>query len=254
MLRRATVLAFLLVLAASTTLPAQQAGGTKWENTVTVYGWAAAMSGTESINGITATVDVPFSDILDNLKMGGMLNYQGRGEKLLAGFDLIYMKLGSDVARPSTGTTLAEVTLKQWLIEADGGYQVTPWLDALVGLRVPIIEAEVAPDRDNPVVSEKSGSESWVAPLIGARVHVPLGSKFTLIGRGDVGGFDLGGTNWTWQAAGYVDYRFSHVVSALLGYRAIAADYANNADAGAQGYFAYDITNFGGVLGVSFTF
>lgn len=241
---------FLLV----TSLPAQESGGAKWENTVTVYGWAAAMSGTESINGITATVDVPFSDILDNLKMGAMLNYLGRGETLVAGFDLIYMKLGSDVAAPNTGNTLAEVTLKQWLIEANGGYQVTPWLDALVGIRYPIIEAEITPDREDPPISEKSGSESWLAPIVGARAHVPLGKKFTAIVRGDVGGFDLGGTNWTWQAAGYVDYRFSHVVSALVGYRAIAADYANNADVGAPGYFAYDITNFGGVLGVSFTF
>ncbi len=46
---------------------------------------------------------------------------------------MIYMKLGSDVAAPSTGNTLAEVTLKQWLLEADGGYRVKPWLDVAGG-------------------------------------------------------------------------------------------------------------------------
>lgn len=224
-----------------------------WRNLVTVYGWGANMSGLSSVDDITATVDVSFSEILDHLKMGAMLNYQGRNQTLVAAFDLVYMKLGSDIATPNTGATLAEVRLKQWLFEADGGYRVTPWLDALVGLRVPVIETSITPDRDNPVITANSNSESWVAPLVALRAEVPFGKKFTGIVRGDVGGFDLGGTNWTWQAAGYVNYRFSGVVSGTVGYRAISADYATG-DEGQPGYFAYDINNFGPVFGVAFAF
>lgn len=250
---RAALSACAVSLALSAPAAAQQRAPQPWQNLVTVYGWGANMSGLSSVDGITATVDVSFSEILDHLKMGAMLNYQGRNETLVAVFDMVYMKLGSDIATPNTGDTLASVRLKQWLLEADGGYRVTPWLDALVGLRVPVIETSITPDRDNPLFTEQSGSVAWVAPLVALRAEVPFGKKFTGIVRGDVGGFDLGGTNWTWQAAGYVNYKFGGVVSGTVGYRAIGADYAKG-DAGQPGYFAYDINNFGPVFGVGFAF
>jgi hypothetical protein len=251
---RASLVAASFATLAVGPLAAQQAAAPApkgWENTVTLYGWGAAMSGWTTIGPVSAAVDVSFSEIWDNLKMGGMLNYQGRSEKWVAVADMIYMKLGSDVANPSTGNTLAEVTLKQWLLEGDGGYRVKPWLDVLVGLRVPIIEAEIVPDRDNPLISTKSNSETWVAPIIGARVELPFAKKFTGIARGDFGGFDIGGTNTTWQLAGYVNYRFGKGWSGTVGYRAISADYLTGSGIDT---FKYDITNFGPVFGVSYTF
>jgi hypothetical protein len=250
--RFSACLAAALILAGGT-LQAQAAATSKWEHTVTLYGWAAAMSGTEGIGPLTATVDVPFSDILDNLKMGAMLNYDGRGETYVVGADFIYMKLGSDLALPSGSTEVAEIKLKQWLFELNGGYRVLPWLDALIGVRVPVIEAEFVPNTDNPSFSGKSNSESWFAPIIGARAIVPLSERFAVIARGDIGGFQIGGTNTTWQAAGYIKYDFGKHFAATLGYRAINADFATGTE-GAPGYFLYDITNFGGLLGVNYTF
>jgi len=259
-LRAFLVAASFAILPFASPLVAQQAASTgpapapapaPWQSTVTLYGWAAAMSGWSTVGPVSAAVDVSFSEIWDNLKMGAMLNYQGRGEKWVAVADMIYMKLGSDVAVPSTGNTLAEVTLKQWLLEGDGGYRVKPWLDVLVGLRVPIIETEIVPDRTNPLVSTKSKSETWVAPLVGARVELPFARKFTGIARGDFGGFDIGGTNTTWQLAGYVNYRFGKGWSGSVGYRAISADYLTGSGLDT---FKYDITNFGPVFGLSYTF
>jgi len=247
---RSACLAAVLACGTFGSLNAQDA---KWENTLTLYGWAAAMSGTVGVNAVTATVDVPFSDILDNLKMGAMLNYVGRGSKWVTGADFIYMKLGSDVATPNTGETLAEVKVKQWLFEADGGYRVTPWMDALIGVRIPVLEAEIVPDRDNANFSEKSASQSWVAPLIGARIMLPVTKHLTVIGRGDLGGFGLGGSNNTWQGAGYLNYGFGKGWSATLGYRAINADYATGTR-GEAGYFLYNVTSYGGLMGVAYTF
>jgi len=248
---RATLVAVSLALLASAPLAAQDAAAKKgWENTVTLYGWAAAMSGTTGVGPAEASVNVSFSEILDNLKMGAMLNYQGRGEKWVAAADFIYMKLGSDVATPQTGTTVASIRVKEWMLEADGGYRVTPWLDALVGLRIPILEAEITPDINFPSASEKSSTQSWLAPVIGARAVVPFGKKFTGIVRGDVGGFDLGGTNTTWQAAGYVNYAFGKGWSGTVGYRAIYVNYKS----GDTPPFEYDMDNFGPAFGLSYTF
>ena len=250
---RHACLSVMLVCGTAGMLTAQDAQTPKWENTITLYGWAAAMSGTEAIGPISATVDVPFSDIMDNLKMGAMLNYVGRGKTWVTGADFIYMKLGSDVAVPSTGTTVAEVKVKQWLFEVDGGYRVLPWMDALIGVRVPVLEAEIVPDVNLPSASTKSGTQSWFAPLIGVRVFVPVTKHLTVIGRGDLGGFQIGGTNTTWQAAGYLNYKFGKHFSGDLGYRAINADYATGTQ-GQQGYFLYDVTSYGGLLGLSYTF
>lgn len=252
-LARTTLAVTVLALGTSGSVSAQAASAPKpWENTITLYGWAAAMSGTIGINGVSADVDVPFSEILDNLKMGAMLNYMGRGQTWVANADLIYMKLGQD-ATTAGGTTLAAVEVKQWLLEVAGGYRVLPWMDALIGIRVPILEAEVVPDVNFPNVSTKSKTESWIAPLFGVRVIIPVTKALSVIGRGDLGGFQLGGTNNTWQAAGYLNYKFGQHFSTTLGYRAIDARYATG-DAGQPGYFLYDITSYGGLLGLSWSF
>lgn len=247
---RSACLAVVLASGAAGGLNAQDA---KWENTFTLYGWAAAMEGTIGINRISATIDVPFSDILDNLKMGAMLHYVGRGEKWVTGADVVYMKLGSDVARPSNGNTVAEVKMQQWLLEVDGGYRVTPWMDALIGIRVPVIESEFVPNTDNPNFTGKSASESWFAPLIGARIVLPVTKHLTVIARGDLGGFQLGGQNTTWQGAGYLNYGFGKGWSGTLGYRAINANY-DTGTPGEDGYFLYDVTSSGGLLGVAYRF
>lgn len=249
---RLACLSAALMGGAAGALVAQTPAKQPWENTITLYGWAAAMSGPVSVNDVTATVDIPFSEIFDNLKMGAMLNYMGRGPTWVTCADIIYMKLGHDATTPG-GTTLAEVKVKQWLFEVDGGYRVLPWMDALIGIRVPVIEGEVVPDVNFPNASEKSKSETWLAPLIGVRVIIPATRHLKLIGRGDLGGFQIGGTNTTWQAAGYVNYGFGAHFSASLGYRAINADYATGTP-GQQGYFKYDVTSYGGLLGLSYTF
>jgi len=247
---RSACVAVVLAAGAVGTMSAQDA---KWENTVTLYGWGANMAGTVGVGPVEATVDVPFSKILDNLKMGAMLNYVGRGEKYVVGADFIYMKLGSDVATPNTGTTVAQVRMKQWLMEANGGFRVTPWMDALVGVRVPVIEAEITPDINDISGTTKSQSKSWVAPIIGARIVLPVGKHLTVIGRGDLGGFGIGGTNNTWQGAGYLNYGFGKGWSGTLGYRAINADYATGTR-GQPDYFLYDVTSYGPVVGVAYTF
>jgi len=253
-LPRYAAIALALALGGTSAARAQDTTTTaKWENTVTLYGWAAALSGSMGIRVLDVSVDVPFSDILDNLKGALMFNYTGRGERLVAGTDFIYMDLGSDLSTPNTNTPLAEVRLKQWLIEGDVGYRVTPWMDALLGVRIPVIEGEIIPDGNVPAISERSRTESWVAPLIGARVMLPATRHLTVVGRGDLGGFGLGGTNNTWQAAGYLNYAFGKGWSASLGYRAISAGYATGTE-GQPDYFKYDVTSSGGVLGVSFTF
>ena len=61
-------------------------------------------------------------------------------------------------------------------------------------------------------------SVGWVDPIVGARFAIDLTPKLALIGRGDVGGFDLGSASkLTWSASAYLGWHFTPLVSAYAG-------------------------------------
>ena len=59
----------------------------------------------------------------------------------------------------------------------------------------------------------------WVDPVVGARFSVDLTRKLTLVGRADVGGFELGGSasKLTWSASAYLGWHFTPLFSAYAG-------------------------------------
>ena len=93
-------------------------------------------------------------------------------------------------------------------------------------------------------------SVGWVDPIVGARFAADLTPKLALIGRGDVGGFDLGGSvsKLTWSASAVLGWHFTPLVSAYAGWKYLSVeredDKAN----------AIDFAMSGPVLGVAFTF
>jgi hypothetical protein len=91
---------------------------------------------------------------------------------------------------------------------------------------------------------------SWVDPIVGARFAVGLTPKLQFIGRGDVGGFNLGGSisKLTWSASGYLGWHFSPLVSAYAGWKYLSVE--REGDNGGSIDFAMS----GPVLGLAFTF
>jgi hypothetical protein len=97
---------------------------------------------------------------------------------------------------------------------------------------------------------DASVSEEWFEPFVGARVGVNLSENWWLSLRGDVGGFGVDGSEFTWQAIGLVGYRWrleGWDISVLGGYRAISQDYED-------GDFGYEMLTHGPVTGISFSF
>jgi hypothetical protein len=96
-----------------------------------------------------------------------------------------------------------------------------------------------------------SQDDLWVDPLIGARILWHFADRWSLIGRGDIGGFGVG-SDFAWNASAYVGFEAARWCTLVLGYRAIGVDYDN--DENGSGAFAYDVITNGGVLGAAFTF
>jgi hypothetical protein len=72
------------------------------------------------------------------------------------------------------------------------------------------------------------GDEDWIDPFVGGRAKLGLTDRLDLSLRGDVGGFGVG-SDFTWNAAAAVVYRFSRSASLMGGYRVLDVDYSSGA-------------------------
>ncbi len=214
-----------------------------WRFRVTPYFVGAAMNGDLTIHGRTATVDVGFDKILENLKFAAMLQLQAQKGRWSIGLDGIYMGLGATASKPE-----ADVTMDQWMVELSGAYQLAPGIEMLAGVRYNALSSSIT--FENPRLAEKSGNVDWFDPVVGTRLTARLSTQWTLRGRADIGGFNVG-SYMTWQAAAYVDFRASDLIAIVGGYRALS----NNFETGSgDELFRYDVTVSGPTLGVSFAF
>ena len=85
---------------------------------------------------------------------------------------------------------------------------------------------------------------------MGVRTQLDLSNGFSVILRGDVGGFDVG-SKFTYNAVGLVGYNISSVVSVWLGYRVLGVNYESGS---CLNKFKFDGTFYGPITGIVFRF
>lgn len=241
--------AALAVLAAG---PAM-AGDDGWQHTVVLYGVGASIDGTTGIGGIEADVDVGFSDLLDNLEFGAMAAYRGERGPWAVLADLIYMRLEQrkNGIGPAGGTR-ATVDADQVIVELSGAYAYNDRWSTYAGLRLWTVDVDLQVIGGGPLgeTLARSGDEDWVDPMVGVRYALPLGERWALVSKADVGGFGLG-SDFAWQASLFADWRFADHASLLVGFRFLGIDYDDGSGAGR---FQYDVTQGGPALGVAWQF
>ena len=223
-----------------------QSSSNAWQFAVAPYLWAAGMDGTLTIADNEADIDVPFSDIIENLDLAFMGHFDMRNDRWVLSSDLIFVDL-EDSEDLTEGTVTAGVDMT--LLEVVGGYRISPAIALLAGARWVDMGASlgytgeiVSPDAD--------AGKSWIDPLVGVHVFTPLSERWWIGLRGDVGGFGVG-SELTWQAYADVGYRASDLVSIILGYHALDMDYE---DGDGLHYVGLDLLVSGPQLGVVFTF
>jgi hypothetical protein len=192
---------------AATCAPMNAAAADEWKFSVAPYLWGAGVDGTVTVRGHEADVDLSFEDILDDLDFGAMVNLQARKDRFGLYTDVLYLKVSdtSNVTTPAGATILeATVETEQWLVDFGASWEVASWvkcgakagfIDLMAGGRYCNVETDIK--SDSPVFGgdrEVGQTMDWVDPIIGARFAAGLTPKISLIGRADVGGFDLGGS------------------------------------------------------------
>ena len=234
--RARTVLVFATSLLPSVSVQAQDEG---WVVDVSVFVLGAAMDGTIGIAGHDADIDVSFSDIVENLEMGGMGSMRVARGRWAFTTEVIYMGLGG-----SNGPVAADVD--QWNVEPSASFRVSDRFETIVGVRYTNLSAEIR----GPFGRNPSGTVDWWDPIIGARWMLPIGEAWTFNLRGDVGGFGVG-SDFAWQLFPYLVWQFGERASMQAGYRAVSGDYDEGSGLSA---FKYDVVTQGPQLGVIFRF
>jgi hypothetical protein len=231
----------------------------KWNFTAAPYLLMPYMNGDVALGPIGVNVDASPGEIFDNLDAGLMLYFEASSDKWVVNFDLLYMNLGGK------GETLvlpreAIVDIRQLGLTFNGLYRVTEWASVGVGFRVNSIKqglkVAAAPgpgpgDEDIISAVDRSMTQTWVDPLIVARVMTRFNDSNWRLGMvADIGGFGIG-SDLAWQINPFVGYQFSKLFEIDLAYRWLAMDYETGSG---TDYFLYDMVISGPELGLLFHF
>lgn len=220
--------------------------GSGWRVSSSMYVWTTRLDGDITVHGITAPVDIDFTEIFDNLDICFMgLVEVGKGRWSFMA-DLFYAELSPSNARP---LATFETEIEQFVGNFAVFYRVhedeRSRFDVFGGARVNWMETDLTVRFPKKTLSE-SGDKAWVDPIVGFRYHRDLGDKFFVRGLADIGGFGVS-SDLTWQGLAAVGYRISEKTSVALGYRALGTDFTS-------GDITYDVASHGFLLGLEHRF
>jgi hypothetical protein len=206
----------------------------QWHFTVAPYMWFTGIKGDVSVKGLPEVpVDASFSDIWKDFDFGLAGRFVARKDRFGFGLDFTYNNLGAPVAAnaPVLGPLGLEADVRQLFAEglafyrvASGGRTDNPaHLDVLVGARYMGTSTQLKATGSSGV--EYAGDKKdlqWVDGLLGLSFRAPLGSRVSVIGRGDVAGF---GSKLTWNLEGDLAVRVSERWTLGAGWRHMNIDY-----------------------------
>jgi hypothetical protein len=254
-LTKFSLIIFALSLNSLFTLNGQDTSGSdKWNFVVEPYIMFPNLAGKTGIRNLPdIELNKNTNDIFSHLQIGGMLNMEARKDNWAITTDLLYANLTQD-ATPTAIIVSGQASAKQFMWELAGFYRLTSFLEVGLGGRMNIIESGVDIVRNDLGNGETSQGASikntWVDPILIAAVASPVGEKWNMQFRGDIGGFNVG-SKFTWQLQGFVGYHFSKLFMLSAGYRVNSINYDRGT--GSE-RFRYDVRMFGPILKFGFNF
>jgi hypothetical protein len=223
-----------------------------WQFQITPYLWVARLNSDVGPRPSlpTARVSEGLGDAVTNLDGALMISGEARHDNWGLALDAAYLSLSATGDSPTRlfGSADAEAS----------GYFLTPAVlyrvydanplaaDVGAGARYWHLRSEMNFSAGTLPAAGVSETKSWVDPLLILRGRVDMGSGFSLLGYGDIGGFDVG-SRLTWGLMGLVQYRFNDWIEGAAGYRHLYIDYDNDG-------FIWKGSLSGPIIGVRFQF
>ena len=263
--------AIVLGLIASAGVAHAQSGSTPstgqdWQFEAAFYLFATGIEGDAGIRNVDSEIDVSFSDILDNLDIGGMGFLAGRNEDWSFVVDGAYLKLSAEESASRSRTILnltvnLEVELEQVVVGVYLGRKVfggtfdghSYRVDLLGGARYNSISGELdfrASLLGVTVAANRERSVDWVDPVVGFRGEIWPTETVRLLGWFDYGGFGIGADS-TWQMFAGASYHPTPRIDLIAGYRVLAFDYEEGSG---NSRIKLDLTYSGPMIGIAYKF
>ncbi len=229
-----------------------------WQFKITPSIWTVAVDGEVSVLGETASLDVPFSDILDLVDIGGEVSFEARTGRMgiLASASLLSLTYDVDVSYVSGNLgldiTRLELGLAYDLVRTGRIYESGPgfalgvmggarysYAQGSVGVIVPVVLIELEYEDDT----------NWLDLFAGARVSASPVKGFKLYGEMDIAGFDSD-ENLSLNLDVRAVAALSDMFELWAGYRLMQVIYAESSGAD---LFRLDITFSGMAAGFTVT-
>ena len=255
---------FILVLGIfmSLSVIAEESGidsNNAWQFEVTPYLFAAGMDGTVGARGVSADIDMSFSDIWERLDSAFMFYFSAQKGDWVYGFDAIYFSIEDEAAaswqgplgNSNTAQLNADMTQQAYALSA--GRRVLndrTKVDVMGVARYTSLDTDLklALTTGNDLLPDGSRSvnrkESWWDAALAVRVLTPIAEHWDFVGYADIG---AGGTDLTYQLLAGVNWQFGKSLSAKFGYRHIYQDYQKDD-------FKWDMTTSGLYAGLGIKF
>ena len=200
----------------------------QWEFAATVYVWGSGIKSSIGTSRGPLVSETDFGDVLKDLDMALMGSFEARRGPWGFVGDLMYTDLSSTEATPfgvlfsaadvdTTTTTFSGYALYRTVDSP------TSTVDVGVGVRANDLDIGVTLQPGTLPLETFSVGDTWVDPLVAARVKVPLSDSWYATAFVDVGGFGID-SDLTWQVVGTVDYHISDRWSVRMGYRHMSTD------------------------------
>lgn len=229
-------------------VPFVEGAASGWRHTLMVYAMGAAIDGTAQIGDLEVPVDVSISELFDKLEIGGMAAYRMENDTWSISGDVTYMALG-DKASGQAGRLRADVDVDQLTVMGTLGRRISPKTELLFSLAY----FDLSTDIDVRLFNQSrtaSASVDWIDPSVGLQYVHAFSDKWSLVARGDVGGFGIGSDL---LVHGFLNLRRQHTDTFgwFVGYRVISYDYE---EGNGRGYQRYDLTQQGPGAGIRISF
>jgi len=228
--------------AADASEPVSAVVNTGWKYQITLDGWLAGLNGNIGLRDLpAAAVDVSPLDVFEDLDGVFAGSFQAVGDSWLLYTDAMWAKISTEADVGPLGGT-AHFEQKQIVATALVGYELPLTVEnmqlyATGGLRYQHNEVKLSIDPAFFPAVDRSGSQSWVDPIVGFTMHYDINNKWFVDVMADVGGFGVS-SDITLQGTTTVGYNWTDTIASSFGYKALYTDYTD-------GGFRYEATQHG---------
>jgi len=199
-----------------------------WQFDAHVYIWAPDFGGEMDIAG-GVPFDVPFSTLVDNLKMGFYGSFEARKEKWLIYTDVVYLNVETDAAPPAPSNPLLSfsarnVKMKGGAINLVGGYNLLvkgrSRLDLIAGARYLNLGSDfglnvnILGETTTKFIPVDMGTA--LDAIIGVKGKYAFANRWSIPYHADIG---TGDSDFTWQLLSGISYQAADWVDLALTYR-----------------------------------